>query len=100
MTDQAALTAIDRSGARRCRSRLRRDTRRPSVPVAWDRFAPSRSTGRPGARRRRPPSVKIDGAGADLRDELSDTAGRLQEAATDVVAWQSDGVGFSRWPPL
>jgi putative ABC transport system substrate-binding protein len=39
--------------------------------------------------------TRIDGGGADPTKALSGVAGRFREAATDVVAWQSDG-GRSR----
>src|SRR5436190_11165489 len=60
-----------------------------------DKIAPLDRMRRLGARRHPPPSAKIDAAGADL----SGAAGCLHEAVTEVVAWQSDGVSFSCWPP-
>ena len=60
-----------------------------------DKIAPLDRTRQPGARRHPLPSVKIDGAGADPRAEVSGTVGRLHEAASDVVELQSDGASFS-----
>jgi hypothetical protein len=31
---------------------------------------------------------------------FSGAANRFREAANDVVAWQSDGMSFSWWPPI
>jgi len=58
-------------------------------------LAPERSATRPAARRRLPPGPEIDGVDADLTKAFSGAAGRFREAATDLVAWQSDGVSFS-----
>jgi hypothetical protein len=49
----------------------------------------------PAARQRLLPGPEIDGVGADPTKAFSGAAGRFHEAATDVVAWQSDGVSFS-----
>jgi hypothetical protein len=57
-------------------------------------------TTRPAARRRLLPSPEIDGVGDDPTKAFSGVAGRFPEAAIDIVTWQSDGVSFSRWPPL
>ena len=41
------------------------------------------------------PGTEIDGASADPTKAFSGAPGRFREAATNVVAWQSDGVNFS-----
>ena len=100
---QAAPTAIDPSGARGCRPRCRRQSRRSGAPAASDRLAPVRRAIRPAARQRPLPDAEIDGAEvswpvpliSDLRDSRCGcilrgmrTYGIRRDFAESARAWR------------